>query len=986
MPVAARVWRRTNMRTFCLLLNIACVLACCGYGREPAVPEKRTGQKPAPQYQGKPLGHWVAMSKSTSRESRQAALAALAEYLKDKDYDVWCGAVGALGEMGPEATPAIRSLLISLEDKNWHILEGDGGGDMPGPPPRPAAGPAYAALEKIGRAAIPTLMDLLKDKDAKVRMRAVGCLGEFGPRAWPAVAALTELLKDKNGEVRNAATNVLVTKLRREAKPAVPIIVESLTDEDWKVRYWTGRNLSQIGPHAKAAIPALTAALKDEHPYVRAGAAEALASMRRAAIPALMRLVKDTDPQVRRGAVFALGNMGPETKTSIDALAELLKDENGDVRAEAARGLGQVIKTESGFPLPAPAETQAALVAQDLGRVDPEAKAAIPALTALFHDKEGEVRRAAILAVGGMGPEAKADVPALIALLADKDAGVRWAAATVLQAIGPPAEAAIPALTKLLKDPESAGPHFNVMGTGGTNGEGGPVRLSAAIALGVFGPKAKTAVPALTELLNDKYMWVPVVAAETLGKIGPEAKTAVPALIELLKRKATDSNVRYEAIRALGAIGDAKEAIPALTELRKEHNYSVSMAAARALWSIKSWSKERPPTYNGRTLEQLAAMAESTDRRMRWQAAMDLRLAGSAAAPILTELLKGDDHDIQRIAASNLACIGPETKAAIPLLIELFKVQNTDAPNDARGAAAEALGKIGPAAIPALMPLLKKESAARGAAASALGGMGAEAKTAVPALTELLKDEDDQVRRAAASALGWIGTGAKTAIPALTELVKDRNGQVRYDAITALGKTGSQAIPALTGFLKNEAYGDRDTAIRALGDTGPAAVPVLTGLLKEKDAQARWLAGQSLDKIGPEAQAAIPALTDVINDKDEKPHIRFVLVTVLRRFGAEAKVVLPALTDVLKSDNSWVRAHAAEVLGKIGPPAQAATPALTDLLKDKEGEVRAAAASALGQIGPGAKAAIPVLRESLWDKEAPVRKAADEALDKIIED
>lgn len=82
--------------------------------------------------------------------------------------------------------------------------------------------------------------------------------------------------------------------------------------------------------------------------------------------------------------------------------------------------------------------------------------------------------------------------------------------------------------------------------------------------------------------------------------------------------------------------------------------------------------------------------------------------------------------------------------------------------------AADALARIGPAAVPALMQALdSKEPYVRERAAQAFARMGPEASAAVPALTRALRDGDPDVRRAAARALGQIGPAAETAIPAL---------------------------------------------------------------------------------------------------------------------------------------------------------------------------------------------------------------------------
>ena len=85
-----------------------------------------------------------------------------------------------------------------------------------------------------------------------------------------------------------------------------------------------------------------------------------------------------------------------------------------------------------------------------------------------------------------------------------------------------------------------------------------------------------------------------------------------------------------------------------------------------------------------------------------------------------------------------------------------------------------------PSEVARLITQLRDESpTVRGAAAHALGGIGPAAKDAVPELAKLLKDPDADVRRAAAHALGGIGPAAKDAVPELAKLLKDPDAGVR---------------------------------------------------------------------------------------------------------------------------------------------------------------------------------------------------------------
>jgi hypothetical protein len=82
--------------------------------------------------------------------------------------------------------------------------------------------------------------------------------------------------------------------------------------------------------------------------------------------------------------------------------------------------------------------------------------------------------------------------------------------------------------------------------------------------------------------------------------------------------------------------------------------------------------------------------------------------------------------------------------------------------------AADALGRIGRAAVPALTQELQSPDATvRLKSVEVLGRMGDDAQEAVPQLVELLDDPDPAVRKAAARTLGQIGPAARDAVPAL---------------------------------------------------------------------------------------------------------------------------------------------------------------------------------------------------------------------------
>lgn len=87
--------------------------------------------------------------------------------------------------------------------------------------------------------------------------------------------------------------------------------------------------------------------------------------------------------------------------------------------------------------------------------------------------------------------------------------------------------------------------------------------------------------------------------------------------------------------------------------------------------------------------------------------------------------------------------------------------------------AADALGRIGVAAVPQLAEALHHpDPEIRRNATRVLARIGPEAILAVPELRRLLGDSNEAVRQAAARALGQIGPGAASAVPELIELLQ----------------------------------------------------------------------------------------------------------------------------------------------------------------------------------------------------------------------
>jgi HEAT repeat protein len=186
-----------------------------------------------------------------------------------------------------------------------------------------------------------------------------------------------------------------------EAQGAIPVLLESLREQDQQVRRIILAALSEIGPPARNAVPALVACLRDRHELVRRRAALALGELgpaARTAVPALLEALRDRDLMVRRWAAFALGEIGSKAASAAGALVELMREPSAATRSISAVGLTRI-----------GAEAVSTL---------------IPALK----DADAQVRRLAASILGKCGGDVQPRLIALQAVLADADPLVRQSA------------------------------------------------------------------------------------------------------------------------------------------------------------------------------------------------------------------------------------------------------------------------------------------------------------------------------------------------------------------------------------------------------------------------------------------------------------------------------------------------------------------------------------------------------------------------------
>ena len=149
-------------------------------------------------------------------------------------------------------------------------------------------------------AALPPLLDGLRDDDMYVRVQVTSALIHMGA---PAVAGLTEALTDARPAVRRAAAKAL-GKIGCADAAALQALGATLDDADAGQRRFAAEALGRLG--ATEALAPLGVALRDPDARVRDAAAAALQALGDAALPTLRAALDDPNPETNFVAARAL--------------------------------------------------------------------------------------------------------------------------------------------------------------------------------------------------------------------------------------------------------------------------------------------------------------------------------------------------------------------------------------------------------------------------------------------------------------------------------------------------------------------------------------------------------------------------------------------------------------------------------------------------------------------------------------------------------
>ncbi|MDR1947494.1 MAG: HEAT repeat domain-containing protein [Desulfovibrio sp.] len=212
----------------------------------------------------------------------------------------------------------------------------------------------------------------------------------------------------------------------------------------------------------------------------------------------------------------------------------------------------------------------------------------------------------------------------------------------------------------------------------------------------------------------------------------------------------------------------------------------------------------------------------------------------SEPAEILSLLQQNDPELVRRGAQM----AGEEmTTAAIPYLVRHIASPNIGV----QEAVDRALRKIGgPAVVHAVIPSLRSDNApARNMAMDLLRVLG---KNDLPALQELLRDEDPDVRIFAADILG--STGSALAVASLCHaLLNDPEVNVRYQAAVSLGQLAfAESAPCLNSALDDEEW---------------VQFSVIEALIKIKDASS---IGAMVKALGKSSELVSSIMVDALGE------------------------------------------------------------------------------------------------------------------------
>lgn len=419
----------------------------------------------------------------------------LVKVLESAPPEVAISIVAVLAEAGEKAVPRINVALEHPNARYWAALvvqdigsaaKGSVGslvkalGEAKEPEVRRELVLALGAIGPDAKAAVPTLIELVSDKDPAIVITATYSLGQLGGEAVSATDILKKNMKSKDDFLRIVSAWALAAVNPGDDEIemlVVPVLVGGLVDTDERgVRHAAAQAIVQLQPDSAVMLPAVMAAVETSTPEVLVESVQALASVGRDAVPGLSKMLRHE--KIRPVVAHVLGMLGNKASGAVPTMIELLPESKDEAQTELLMALGKM--GEGAAP-------------------------AVPSIAAALEDEEEDVRYAAIYALAQIGPAARDAKRSIVKAMAIEDPVFQTLCASALVKIDPQgsetAKEVLPFLQKA------------------TDHEQAMVRIEAADTLAIMKKLAKPALPALKKMAVDKDPHVSSAAKDAIKAI-----------------------------------------------------------------------------------------------------------------------------------------------------------------------------------------------------------------------------------------------------------------------------------------------------------------------------------------------------------------------------------------------------------------------------------------------------------------------------------
>jgi uncharacterized protein (TIGR03067 family) len=557
---------------------------------------------------------------------------------------------------------------------------------------------ALGMIAQENKELIPVLVAALKDKAQGVGLKASRALGSLGPEAVP---GLVEVLKDKTStSALHLAANAL-GQIGPKAAPAVPFLVAALKVEDWDLRRSAIAALGRIGSDAKPAIPIIIDVFgfylksrKITDTQEEDGKFPPQNPFPDILVAALVNIDPEIRPLVPEFSITTgvfmveLGERTTVWQKAYDALKKKYQSQAGDsgqtgalgaiIQQELARFEGtwtlvkQQIRWETTSPRTKFIFSGTTMTIVEGNELDAMHKAAEAEFTRYDRNSDGWLNQ------DEMPPQLKAELSKWDTNRDNSISLDEYKLYYASRVQNRRAKDQIIAIVTFKIDPSKTPKTIDLYrpadgdkeantGLGIYELTGDALKICVGIGTGTPRP---TSFADTQKNLSIVFLKKGEPARAAMGSSKPDQGPffgGKPASFWLEQLQDANPNFRVEAVKALGMIAQKnKDLIPPLVGALKDREDSVARTASLALGYLGA---EAVPGL----LEVLIDKTSSPKALRNAADAMgQIGPEAKAAVPLLVDALKVDKGVVSRSAVTALGRIGPEAKSAMPALIDVL--------------------------------------------------------------------------------------------------------------------------------------------------------------------------------------------------------------------------------------------------------------------------------------------------------------------------